>query len=265
MKNIPEDEIAYLVENYKPSKMYIVNDNPKYNRKIVIDIKGRCDVDSRPRIVGKRLVNLKKLQVNKYFKKMVEKDKILKSVFITTPVLLEITGFIPIPKGNVTKEERRLMEKGLIEPMNTSDADNLPKLWMDCLEESDIYINDKSVCKLHSNKVFAKPHMVGVKIELYYNTDYIYDYHRDLISRSVKFNKYVLETYWEKKLVNQYTIEDYLKLFRTHYKKSSVTENDIKKLVRRITPDHRVILANAIKFKGKDLAKDFIKHLEKGE
>lgn len=260
MKAISKCEIDLLVARYEGATIHQI-EHPLYNRKIAIKILGRTDIDSRPRFVAGRAINVKKIQVNKYFRRMVAKDPVLMSVFITTPMLLEVTSKLAIPKSGVNKEEKLLMKQGIIEPMNTSDVDNLAKLWMDCLEESYVYLNDKAICSLSSNKVFADEDEVGVYINLYYNTEYKYEYHKALISRSKVFRQYLTDDFWNHKHVNMFTLRTYIDLFRFHFPRFKTKDLNLKhmrEMVSRLTDTNKSKLMQYYKCNSNDITRRLI-------
>lgn len=81
----------------------------------------------------------------------------LKGIFrekpILSPVALDITFFMPIPKST-SKTKKKQMENGLISHMCKPDLDNLQKFIIDCMNGL-VFKDDAQIVEIRAKKIYA--------------------------------------------------------------------------------------------------------------
>jgi Holliday junction resolvase RusA-like endonuclease len=81
---------------------------------------------------------------------------------ITEPVYLQVTFFMPVPKGmNLKKKDPRYMPH-----TKKPDTDNLLKAVMDALTEAGVLRDDAIVFKTEATKWYATSEETGARIEI---------------------------------------------------------------------------------------------------
>jgi Holliday junction resolvase RusA-like endonuclease len=209
MKAVTAEYIREIKDRYKPAMLYAIDRNPRYNRMLVLSIPGVPISDSRPRFVfkTKTFFNPHKEQLMKIFQALYESDALLRSMYIYTPVKIQMTYYMPIPKS-ITGEMRELAEKSLLEPCTVKDNDNIEKVHWDVLQEF-IMFDDKLIISNHTEKKFGTDPRIDISI--YYNTEFQYSYHRDVLMRSKKFKEHLLFNFCMRKIETKEQMETHIK------------------------------------------------------